>query len=844
MSDVERSAYRQPVTPSGLEAIEKGTLTWLDEDMYNNLNTGLLEQYLEEKNLQESFEISHWDTRKVLIGILIGAVFSGVTAYIGLKIGLAVSAAWYVAYLLGMALKWSPSEVNIATSATTGATHASTGFIFTFPAIFLLAYSDDYIVGDGHLISSVDTLQLAFIGIIASMFAGFLGVMYFIIFRRVWLVEDPLPMPGFEATLKMLDISSDVSSGAADAARESLKTVGLWTVLTMGFMFLIDYPLMWGRKVAHIPGSIADYLAMMLSGEEWGLASIYTERWLHQPTKLVDGHAPFGGITPYESGNIFSYTFLGVELSPTLLAIGWFMKFRVAFLVNLGSIVAWFYLVPLVVLLDTPVYDAALGQYVEITEYGNLSTLPVYPVVQWKAFLSIVRTIAIGAILGGGVYGLLKMAPTFINIFGDITRAFSGEKGDEFIEGKGWYEWPLEHIPIFMGIAFVAMVAIFALGGFPILPALIFAIVLLATTFLLGAIAVRVMGETGIEPVSGTSFIVLLMLLLVFLNLPVGLTSEESVLMALVGTTVFGSAISMSGTVVGDYKNSLYIGNRPYHISKGNIMGVVPGAILGAGVAIFLSMLLADGSIDLLAPQANAFASFTIILAEGQGDWWALGLGFLLGAFVEWATGMGTSFGLGMYLPTPVTFPMLIGGAARDWWEKRRLLPKVEEIRLSEGSAASEKSRALMLLFTFMVAAGALTGEAFFGVESAVMAVTDELETEQEYLPDSWTEETYLDEMIGVTDDDFGHVLGYATSRIASDIADDKEPSCQILPESVICTETMSIKSWWPQVRFAGFLIVNIVLAGLIFVLFRSAGIIGAKKEGGDSEIMDAEIAG
>ncbi len=844
MSDVERSAYRQPVTPSGLEAIEKGTLTWLDEDMYNNLNTGLLEQYLEEKNLQESFEISHWDTRKVLIGILIGAVFSGVTAYIGLKIGLAVSAAWYVAYLLGMALKWSPSEVNIATSATTGATHASTGFIFTFPAIFLLAYSDDYIVGDGHLISSVDTLQLAFIGIIASMFAGFLGVMYFIIFRRVWLVEDPLPMPGFEATLKMLDISSDVSSGAADAARESLKTVGLWTVLTMGFMFLIDYPLMWGRKVAHIPSSIADYLAMMLSGEEWGLASIYTERWLHQPTKLVDGHAPFGGITPYESGNIFSYTFLGVELSPTLLAIGWFMKFRVAFLVNLGSIVAWFYLVPLVVLLDTPVYDAALGQYVEITEYGNLSTLPVYPVVQWKAFLSIVRTIAIGAILGGGVYGLLKMAPTFINIFGDITRAFSGEKGDEFIEGKGWYEWPLEHIPIFMGIAFVAMVAIFALGGFPILPALIFAIILLATTFLLGAIAVRVMGETGIEPVSGTSFIVLLMLLLVFLNLPVGLTSEESVLMALVGTTVFGSAISMSGTVVGDYKNSLYIGNRPYHISKGNIMGVVPGAILGAGVAIFLSMLLADGSIDLLAPQANAFASFTIILAEGQGDWWALGLGFLLGAFVEWATGMGTSFGLGMYLPTPVTFPMLIGGAARDWWEKRRLLPKVEEIRLSEGSAASEKSRALMLLFTFMVAAGALTGEAFFGVESAVMAVTDELETEQEYLPDSWTEETYLDEMIGVTDDDFGHVLGYATSRIASDIADGKEPSCQILPESVICTETMSIKSWWPQARFAGFLVVNIILAGLIFVLFRSAGIIGVKKEGGDSEIMDAEIAG
>ena len=179
-----------------------------------------------------------------------------------------------------MALQWSPSEVNIATSATTGATNASIGFIFTFPAIFLLAYSDDYRVGDGHLLSSVDTLNLAFVGIIASMFAGFLGVMYFIIFRRVWLVEDPLPMPGFEATLKMLDISSDVSTGSADAARDSLRTVGVWTVLTMGIMFVIDYPVRWSKKLAGVPSSIADWFAMTLSGEKWGLASVYTERWI------------------------------------------------------------------------------------------------------------------------------------------------------------------------------------------------------------------------------------------------------------------------------------------------------------------------------------------------------------------------------------------------------------------------------------------------------------------------------------------------------------------------------------------------------------------------------------
>ena len=50
---VQKSAYRQPVTPEGLKAIEEGKLTWFDDEMYNNLNTGVLEQYLEEKNLIE-----------------------------------------------------------------------------------------------------------------------------------------------------------------------------------------------------------------------------------------------------------------------------------------------------------------------------------------------------------------------------------------------------------------------------------------------------------------------------------------------------------------------------------------------------------------------------------------------------------------------------------------------------------------------------------------------------------------------------------------------------------------------------------------------------------------------
>ena len=810
---VKRSAYRQPVTAEGLKAIEDNSLTWLDQEMYKNLNTGLLEQYLEEKNLEEAFEVSHWSLSKVMIGILIGAVFSGVTAYIGLKIGLAVSAAWYIAYLFGMAMRWSPSEVNISTSATTGATHASTGFIFTFPAIFLLAYSDNYIVSGEHLINGVDTFQLAFIGIVASMFAGFLGVMYFIIFRRVWLVEDPLPLPGFEATLVLLDIACDVSAGAADQAKESLKTVGVSTVFTMFFMFLIDYPISWKRHLDGVAASAMDVIAQKIAVGKYALSTFYSHHALHQPSgiKTVEGeHGTWEGVskgvTHYdpEKFSPFEYTYLGVELSPTLFAIGWFMRLRVAVLVNLGTLVAWFYLVPIAVALDVPVYIASLGDYYTLSDIGDPNTAPYSPVVQMTVYSTLIRVIAIGAILGGGFLGLVKMAPTFVNIFGDIAKAFQGEQGSEYMEGKGWYEWPLYHLPVFIVIAFVAMTVIFVIGGFPLIPSMLFSLIVGVCMFLLGAIAVRVMGETGIEPVSGTSFIVLLGLLGLFLNMrdTFGLTKEEAILMGLVGTTVFGSAISMSGTVVGDYKNSLYIGNRPYHISKGNIMGVVPGAILGAGVAIFLSKLLADGDINLLAPQANAFATFTILLSENEGNIKALALGFLLGCFIEWATGMGTSFGLGMYLQTLATFPMLIGGGLRDWWEAKRLKPKVEKIREAEGGKEAERRRAIMLLGTFMIAAGMLTGEAFLGVESAVFAVVDEQKTGEE-IPLMLNGDPVLDP--------------------------DGNP--------VLEEETYADLEWYPYARGVSFILMNVVLAMGIYFLFRRAGIIGSK-----NELMDAEI--
>ena len=69
MKEVRSSPYREPVTPQGLKKIEEGTLDYFDPEIYTNFNTGVLEQYLEEKNRVESFERSHFNLKKVLLMI-------------------------------------------------------------------------------------------------------------------------------------------------------------------------------------------------------------------------------------------------------------------------------------------------------------------------------------------------------------------------------------------------------------------------------------------------------------------------------------------------------------------------------------------------------------------------------------------------------------------------------------------------------------------------------------------------------------------------------------------------------------------------------------------------------
>jgi len=677
---VKKAIYRTDPTPKGLEAIEKHTLTHFDTEMYSNFNTGILEEYLEENNRTKSFGRSTWDWRKIGLGLIIGCLFAIVVEYVGLKVGIAIGGAWYVMYIVGLAMRWKSTDLNVTTAAASAATHMSTGFIFTFPALYMLIYTERYWVGGEPLISAPPSIAVP---LVAAMASGLLGTVYFILFRRLWLVEDPLPVPGIEASIKLLDIADNIHAGDSESTKKSVKKMVTWTAATMGFVGLRDVPVETikegGNTIHH---SIFD--------------KIFT-----------------GGF--YEHGEVIQpldtakYTRIGIAMEPILIALGWFMRLRIAFLFCAGSLLMWLVILPTAVGSGAPVYLSEFKEYVSVAEFDHASVV---------AFNNLGRPLAIGTILGGGLTALVRMWPAFVRVGKDVTAASRGEKSKDYEEGRGWYEWPLGHILYVAAFTFMACWIIFALGGYPVFQSFLFALVLTVTTFFIGAIAVKVMGEVGTEPVSGTSFIVLLALIGLFKV--AGTPNETTAIMAILGTTVFGSAISMSGAITGEFKAGLYCGTRPYHLTKAQLWAVIPGAIPSVLGAVVLSIGLAKGDINLPAPQANAFATLVVILIGGETTTQLIQLlvaGIAIGCFIDLVTGMGTAFGLGMYLPLPLTLPALVGGSLREIWQKKVMVDQ------AKAKGWDELTKTLKLLNTYMAATGLLIGASLMGTIVAVYMV-------------------------------------------------------------------------------------------------------------------------
>ena len=126
-----------------------------------------------------------------------------------------------------------------------------------------------------------------------------------------------------------------------------------------------------------------------------------------------------------------------------------------------------------------------------------------------------------------------------------------------------------------------------------------------------------------------------------------------------------------------------------------------------------------------------------------------------------------------------------------------------------------------------MIAAGLLTGEAFFGTEASVFAFVDTIG----YEPPTFSEEMIDGALVSVMTD-----VGNP-SYVDMWFSNNNAPGCELYEGSEEGECGSIIGSSWQYLRLFGFIGLNVLLGWLIFVLFKRAGIIG-----GD-DVEDAKLS-
>jgi putative OPT family oligopeptide transporter len=549
--------------------------------------------------------------RAIGLGLALSAILGAANVYLGLKVGMTVSASIPAAVVAMLLLRRVLRNGSILESNQVQ-TAASAGESLAAGILFTVPAL--VLIGVWGEFDYWATTLIAVAG-------GWLGVLFMIPMRRVFIEESPeLPYPEGVACASVL------ASGADDADAESGRAV-----------------LRGGLLGAIVKFSIAG-LGLFKSSIEGALLA--------------------GGVRPL---------FLGADLSPALLAVGFIVRLEVAAQIFLGGAVGWLIVIPLAPeLVGLLAPDSAPLVLATSAGFEDVSTERA-----WLIWSKGVRYVGVGAMAVGGLSALFRVRRGLVRAVGELRRGWSPNAGTEKSP-----DLPSNQITFFSLVA-IAMVALlyWRFTGDLAMTVLTTVVMVVASFFFVG-VASYIVGLVGNSnsPVSGMTITAVLgtgALLWLF-----GYTGVEGMVATLGVAAIVCCAACTAGDVCNDLKTGALVGATPRHQQKMQLAGVVVAALVMAPVLQLLHDAYGIGSRELAAPQASLFAS----LARGFfGNevlpWGLVGLGASLGALVLMADFVlerqGRSFRLhlmpiavGLYLPFGLAIPIFAGGLL-EWWGRR-----------------------------------------------------------------------------------------------------------------------------------------------------------------------------
>lgn len=570
--------------------------------------------------------------RVLVLGLLLSIVMGAANVYVGLKAGLTVSASIPAAVMAMLVFKMLFNKSTIL-EANLVQTSASAGESLAAGIIFTMPAM--------VLIGFWDSFDFWSVTVIA-LTGGLLGILFMIPMRKVFVLNN-----------------AELAFPEAVACAAVLKTGDNSVQEGEGRNLLI------GGLIGGVVAIAGKLFAIIGSS-------------LETATTL--------------GSRIF---YVGGDLSPLLIAIGFIVRLNVAVLIFIGGAISWLIAIPLLGGADE--YPNALEGAYEI----------------WSTQI---RYIGVGAMVLGGFASLVSVRHGLVAAIRDMRASFTGKEDLRKDTDRDIPAWAILGLGIACAVV-LALVNYSFTGGIEI--TLISTLTMLLMAFFFTAVASYIVGLVGNSnsPVSGMTITAVLVaggLLWLF-----NYTGMDAMVATLGIAAIVCCAASTSGDICNDLKTGSMVGAAPFRQQIMQIAGVFVAAFVLAPVLNLLNDNVAGGigGRELSAPQASLFASLARgFSGESELPWDMIAIGVLVGVGVLIVDAMlkrrNSSFraylmpiAVGMYLPFGIAIPILLGGLIAHFH--------------SRGTPASEHDRVLHRGVLF--SAGVIAGEALLSVGLACL---------------------------------------------------------------------------------------------------------------------------
>ncbi|WP_147653944.1 OPT family oligopeptide transporter [Vulcaniibacterium gelatinicum] len=496
---------------------------------------------------------------------------------------------------------------------------------------------------------------------------GLLGVLFSVPLRRTMIVENPLPFPEGKAAAEVLKAGENPGPG--------LKILGLAAGIG-------------------------------------GLVKLAAESGL----RLIPDNAAGAGFF----GKYLGY--MGTNLSPALLGVGYIVGLNIGIVVLSGSILAYNIAIPL--------YHMFLmaGDPDVAAQVAGKTAAEAAAIIRGER----IRFLGVGAMLIGGIWTLFSLRKSLLSgIRSGIAAARKSAAGEAVAETER--DLPMKWMLVAMVLFVVPLGVLYQAIVGQLWVSVPMTVIMIVAGFLFVSVSAYLAGLVGSSnnPVSGITIATILFASAVLLLL-LGAGSPIGAVAAIMIGAVVCCAAAVGGDNLQDLKTGYLVGATPWKQQLMLGIGAFSCALIMAPVLNLLAAAYGIGPAtpehpnSLNAPQATLMASVAKGMFGGKLPWDMIAAGMVIGALIiavdEWLKKRGSHFrvpvlaaAIGIYLPLELMVPIFLGGLLSWLVERKHGVHPHDEVE-------RDRIHRPGILFS----AGLITGEALMGIAIAVPIVLSE----------------------------------------------------------------------------------------------------------------------